>query len=281
MHLDDIAQHKVFKVAPDGSLDLALVLMEEHGIRHLPVVEDGSLVGMLSDRDLLCTIGGPGRGEREAPATPFPAGPTRVAHVMSRPVRHLAPEDPVARAARLMLREKISAVPLVRDGALVGLVTETDVLRCVATADRLEHDASWRFEKVEDHMTTHVFRIESGELPYAAWRLMHRKAIQHLLVVNGSDVVGIVSDRDIRGWFSGARRNGAEACEPSPTTLVRDIMTTPIRTVGSATPLANAASQMAQLKIGALPVHRSGRVVGVISETDLLKRLVSALEHTQ
>ena len=95
-------------------------LLHAHGIRHLPVVEDGRLVGVVSDRDL-----------REDP-TAVPrddAAERELEAVMSSPAHVVDVDAAIGDAARLMLSRRISALPVVDgDGAVVGLVTTTDCL---------------------------------------------------------------------------------------------------------------------------------------------------------
>ena len=118
-------------VSPDASLADALRLTREHRIRHLPVVRDGVLAGIVSDRDIRLAMPSPVT-ETDPERTGFLAR-TPVSHVMSGEVVTLGPYDTVEEAARQMHRHRIGAVPVVdAHGRLLGIVTETDVLRAFA-----------------------------------------------------------------------------------------------------------------------------------------------------
>ncbi len=118
-------------VHPDDSLVEAAKLMVDHQVRHLPVVDDGAVVGMLSDRDIRTLAGDPvryleaGRGDatrlldvRDA-MTPMP-----VTIRANRPLREVA---------NALADEKIGALPIVdADGKLLGIVSYVDALRALA-----------------------------------------------------------------------------------------------------------------------------------------------------
>ncbi len=118
MLVGDVMQTRLVTVAPDTPLSQAMALLGRRGIRHLPVVDGDRLVGIVSDRDL------------KRAAAPPPAGPEDrpVSAIMTRQVLTIAPSFPVEEAARVMVAEKISALPVTEAGSLVGIVTETDVL---------------------------------------------------------------------------------------------------------------------------------------------------------
>ena len=118
-------------VQPGTLVSDAVRIARAHGIRHLPVVEDGRLVGILSDRDLRAAVG---TGH---------ATDANAAGMMTSDPLTVSPEDALSHAAELMASYKISGLPVVRDGHLVGIVTLTDLLdQCVDTLRETDHTPS-------------------------------------------------------------------------------------------------------------------------------------------
>ena len=111
MLVETIMTTPVITVFPNDTIPEALDLARAKHIRHLPVVEDGKLWGIVSDRDLRTNDG------------------ATVREVMTSMVHMVHPLDPVDEAARLMYEHKIGCLPVVRGAQLVGIVTETDILR--------------------------------------------------------------------------------------------------------------------------------------------------------
>ena len=96
-------------------------------IRHLPVLDERRVVGVVSQRDLFrsALAVALGYGER-AQATLLKT--LRVKEVMSEPAITISSEAPIKDAARLMIEKKIGCLPVIEAGRLVGIVTETDIL---------------------------------------------------------------------------------------------------------------------------------------------------------
>jgi acetoin utilization protein AcuB len=113
-------------IGPNETLAAAKALMDREGFRQLPVVEQGKLVGMLSDRDLHAHVGYFERTKVDAAMTPSPltAGPTEAAE----------------RVARLLTERRINALPVVDNDRLIGIVSKTDLLRLLI--DLLQSEAS-------------------------------------------------------------------------------------------------------------------------------------------
>jgi acetoin utilization protein AcuB len=120
MLVRDIMRSPAVAVSADTTLENAYRTMREKGIRHLPVLDDGKLVGVITDRDLRLAT---------SVLVPNPFSPgSRVSGVMcSRPLT-ADPSDPVEDAARVMRERKIGCLPVLDDGRLIGIVTGLDLL---------------------------------------------------------------------------------------------------------------------------------------------------------
>jgi len=101
-------------VAPDEKLSNVEAIMQEGGYRSVPVVKDGKLVGIVTDRDL----------RRHTGYLPQ----TEAKMAMSEQLVTVTPAAPIEEAARILRERKIGALPVVEDGTLVGIITTTDLL---------------------------------------------------------------------------------------------------------------------------------------------------------
>ncbi len=128
---------------------------------------------------------------------------------------------------------------------------------------------------VEKLMHSPVYTVGPDVSIYDALELTRQKQIRHLPVVEAEKLVGIVSDRDLREACPSCLEN----CEQDiiKTTPVRKIMQTQVITVHPLDFFDEAVKLMHDNKIGCLPVVSVGRVVGIVSETDVLAHLVNML----
>jgi acetoin utilization protein AcuB len=113
----------------DTRVDAALKRMREEKVRRFPVIDDrGKLVGIVSDKDLLYAA--------PSPATSLTIHELHylysritIDQVMTRKVITVDERAPLEEAARIMIDNKVGGLPILRDGELVGLITETDIFR--------------------------------------------------------------------------------------------------------------------------------------------------------
>ncbi len=119
----------VFTLPPDRRCVDALSDFRARRIRRAPVVDHGRLAGIVSERRLLAIL--PGTPEQIDRAAGAHGMETRVAHVMTTPVLTIAPNDHIEVAAKHMLDRKVSGLPVVESGKVVGIVTESDLFRAL------------------------------------------------------------------------------------------------------------------------------------------------------
>jgi acetoin utilization protein AcuB len=131
IHVKDWMTSSVVCIAPDESLPDAHETMTQHNVRRLPVVnQNGKLVGIVSLSDV--------REAQPSDATTlsiyelhYLLAKLSVDQVMSRNVYTVTPTTSVGDAAKLMLDHKVGGLPVVEDGRLVGIITESDIFRLV------------------------------------------------------------------------------------------------------------------------------------------------------
>lgn len=127
----DLMQTKIVTVSVTERLSTVEDIMRLGGVRHMPVVHRGELIGVLSERDLLrASLSQVGSADHEAQRA-FLHG-VAIADVMSKPPITVESDTSLRSAARVMAQRRIGCLPVVENGELLGLLTETDVLKWVA-----------------------------------------------------------------------------------------------------------------------------------------------------
>ncbi len=154
MRVEDLMKTKVFTVEQHDLIDRVFFLIHYEKVRHLPVVEKGKVIAIVSDRDLYKALGPKNNSNaieavNEKNSAELHVVPQKVQHIMRRGVITVNPDTYVSEAAALMADHKIGALPVVdKDNKLVGILSATDILRV--------------FSKIEKSSEKREQRIASG-----------------------------------------------------------------------------------------------------------------------
>lgn len=136
MKIAGLMSTKLFIVSPDDSVEGAVRMLQQRGVRHLLVVDGHDLVGILSDRDLKRALDSTKSKNKKLlnlGGLFFLLEPIVVREIMSKDPVTISPDVTAQEAASMMLKNRFGALPVVKGGKLVGIVTETDLLRHFAS----------------------------------------------------------------------------------------------------------------------------------------------------
>ncbi len=170
MFVSDWMTRKVFTVGPDSSVSDAIGLIREKKIKHLPVIKDGKIRGIISDRDI--------RDFSPSQATSldiyelhYLLAKTRVKEIMKEKVLTVGPDRPVEEAALLLYDENIGCLPVIEEGRLAGIISDRDIFRALVDITGVRHggyrismsiaDRAGSIKEVADIIRKHGFSLQS------------------------------------------------------------------------------------------------------------------------
>ncbi|OGW36452.1 MAG: hypothetical protein A2010_17200 [Nitrospirae bacterium GWD2_57_9] len=187
MYVSDWMTKKVVILYPDDYLSDAIAMMREHEIRHLPILKNDKLKGMLSDRDI--------KEYSPSKATTldmyelhYLLAKTRVQDVMKQKVITTTPDTPVEVAAMMMLDKGIGCLPVVdQGGRIVGIISDKDIFRALVDITGVRYggnricvtieDRPGSIKEVADIVRKHNFRLQGILTSYTGVREGYRRVV--------------------------------------------------------------------------------------------------------
>ncbi len=267
-----VATRDVVSVPPTTTIMGAVETMTECGFRRLPVTDAGTgkLRGIVTSGDVINFMGG---GDKyrlvqvKHGGNLIAAVNESVRAIMTRQLETLPDSSRIKDAVAIIVNKKVGGLPIVNnDGILAGIITERDVMRVLAAENSTL--------AVEDVMTSSL-RVTQPDCPIAeVTRDMTQHRFRRLPVVSDEVLYGIITATDIMRYI-GSR----EVFSRLSTGDVAEVMELPVRTLiagdlFTTTPqesINEAARQMLEKNIGALPVINDTRLVGLVTEFDLVR----------
>jgi len=168
MFVADWMTRQVVTVVPDDSVARAMHLMLERGVKHLPVVRDGAVVGVISDRDI--------RAYTPSKATAldiyeinYLLAKATVKDAMGARLTTTTPDTPIETAALALLENAIGCLPVVEGGVLIGIIADEDIFRALVDITGVRHgghrvcltvaDRPGSIREVTDLIRSHGFHL--------------------------------------------------------------------------------------------------------------------------
>jgi len=246
--------------------------MTKCGFRRLPVTDAGTkkLRGIVTSGDIINLMGGGDKYQLvqvRHNGNLLGAVNESVRSIMTQQLTTLPHSARISDAVDIIMAKKIGGLPVVDDsGILAGIVTERDVLRVLA-AEHLTID-------VEDIMSSPL-RVTAPDSPISSvTQEMTKYRFRRLPVVTDDVLYGIITATDIMRYLG-----GREVFSRMTTGNIREVMGLPVRnlvagdlfTTTPETCINEAAREMLGKNIGALPVIEDSRLIGLVTEFDLVK----------
>ncbi len=128
--VEQVMVKNVRTINPEQSIGDVQRIFEDEGFRHLPVEEYGNLVGIISRTDLMrITFGAQISAGGEDNVNDLIYESTSVGEVMTRELKTIEAGVSLSEAARIMIKYKVSALPVVENGLFAGLLTSSDIMQ--------------------------------------------------------------------------------------------------------------------------------------------------------
>ncbi len=245
--LSEVMTHRVVTVEESLDVAAAAAKMAEKNIGSIIIHEDSRIGGILTERDILRHFGA-GDIVEEA----------RVGDWMTKEVITAPQDTTIIEAADVLVKHRFRRLPVVSGKDLVGIVTATDIL--------FELSNPSAHGTVSDHMSTSLYTIASTASVSDAMKVMIDNNIGSVIVLDASGITGILTERDV------LRSMVAKGRDPDET-KVHHIMSSEVVTIDPDTEVSHACHLMYYYGCRRFPVVDNDRLVGMVSERDLLAAL--------
>ncbi len=186
MFVSDWMTRKVFTLTPDDYVSDAIRLMREKKVKHIPVVKEGRLKGLVSDRDI--------KEYTPSKATTLDVyelhyllAQTKLKDMMKGKPMTVVPDTPVEEAARLMHDHSVGCLPVVKDDRLVGIISDHDIYRILVDITGIRHgghricltleDRPGSIKEVADVIRKYGFSLQSILTSYEGVEPGHRRVV--------------------------------------------------------------------------------------------------------
>ncbi len=280
MKVKDFMTDSVVVASPNDSVAYIRNLMLKNEFSRVVIVDNNKKpIGIVTKKDIMRAL-----ATKRSLWKRRPIDKIAVNRIMSTGLITINPEASIKEAAELMIKNKISSLPVVENDELVGIITTTDLLR--AFAENFKN----KF-KVGDIMEKEVPTVNRYHTVNHIVEVIEESGIDRVVVVEDSKPIGIITPSDLSFIYlhdedtgvrikeimfvrkeSSASRKRYRHVKLLPV-VAEDLMSENLITTNKDEDAANAAETMLKNKISSLPVVENDELVGIITKTTITKTL--------
>jgi transcriptional regulator with GAF, ATPase, and Fis domain len=253
LKVGDVMSKDVVTICPDESVVCAAKIISENNTSCIVVVDRSSVVGILTETDFLKRVVGKEKDFDKI----------KVGEVMSSPVVSISADLSVFDASRIMAEKHIKRLPILEDGRLAGIVTQTGLIRVSASY------GMWK--NVGEIMSRDVAGIQSGATVVEATEVMTGRKISCIVVLEDDEVVGVFTEKDLLKKVVALQKDTSEL-------IIEELMSSPVMTVPPDCSLFSASRIMEKKGVHRLVIMEDKQLCGIVTQTDIFKAVKKKLQ---
>jgi signal transduction histidine kinase/CBS domain-containing protein len=253
LSVGDVMNKEVATISLEEKVASAAKMMSDNRISCLVVMDAGNVAGIITETDVLRRIGNKSNDLYR----------TKLSQIMSSPVESASSDLSILHASKIMGRKHIKRLPIMEKGKLVGIVTQTDLVRALTSY------GMWR--DVSEIMTRNIASVQTDANVADAAEIMTVRKISCIIVMDGNNVAGILTEKDLLGRVVALQRNPANI-------RMEEVMSFPVTSVPHNLSVFSASKLMEEMNIRRLVVMKDKRLCGVVTHTDIFMAVRNKLQ---
>ncbi|KYK30769.1 MAG: hypothetical protein AYK22_03095 [Thermoplasmatales archaeon SG8-52-3] len=257
MKVKEVMTKDIISVDKDVDLKHVLNLMKKYEITKIPVLEDKKLIGIVTDNIIAHKLG-------SIRKKGVPPSRLHASSVTEKNIEKISPETEIKIILKKVGEPGPTMLCVVDNDKLLGIITKADLLPLVKST-----------KPVREIMNKKLHIVSPDDRVIHARRIMINENIARLPVVDNGNLVGIITDNEIVFALADIKRSvpiGRQKHQLDEL-LIRDVMKTPAFWTEPNITAEEVAKLMLKNNIGALPIIEYGKLIGIVSRTDLLNTI--------
>ncbi len=254
--INDIMIKDVATMSVNETVFSAAKKMFEKRVSCIIVLDGDKVAGILTETDFLKRIAARKREFAHM----------EIARLMTSPVISISSDTSVLQAGAIAEENHVKKLPVIDNGKLVGIITQTDLVRVFT------YYGMWR--DIEEIMTPDVVTIQSETTVVEAAEAMTNNNISCIVVLNDKEVTGVLTERDVLKRVIAAQK------DPN-TTKINEVMSSPVKTVPPDYSVFSASRLIENTNIRRLIVLEGNTLKGIVTQTDIFRAVRNKLQNEE